>query len=59
MTNANLSVLNRVFQSYEALHVYSEFDVIHIVQGEHNIKLPTSLAVDLLEALRLAAEGEI
>lgn len=48
-----------VFQAFDALHVTSEFDVVVITQGNNTITLPSALVTDLLEALRLAAEGEI
>lgn len=56
---ANATQENCVFQSFDALHVTSDFDVVVLIQGKNIIKLPSALIADLLEALRLAADGEV
>lgn len=50
---------NRVFDSVESMHVFSHFDLVFIQQGGKRLQLPAELVPCLLEALRLAAEGEI
>jgi hypothetical protein len=57
MAQANLS--NRVFNSFDAMHVTSDADVVLITQGNQTLKLPASLVPVLIVALNLAAEGEI
>lgn len=54
----NATVLNRVFQSFDALHVYSDKDVVVIKQGKNVIKLRDLLVPELLDALRYEIEGE-
>lgn len=57
MAKANHS--NRVFDSVESLHVFSQFDLVFIQQGDKRLQLPAELVPCLLRALQLASEGEI
>jgi len=50
---------HQVFQSFQAIHVGSHSDVVHIKQGEFAITLPAALIPDLMEALELARKGEL
>lgn len=50
---------NRVFDSVESLHVFSHFNLVFIQQGDKRLQPPAELVPCLLEALRLASEGEI
>lgn len=56
---AKATQLNRVFNSFDAMHVTSDADVVLIIQGNQTLRLPASLVPVLIVALKLAAEGEI
>jgi flagellar biogenesis protein FliO len=51
--------LSQVFQIFQALHVGSHEDVVVIQQGDATITLPAALIHELIEALRLASQGEL
>jgi hypothetical protein len=50
---------HQVFRGFDAIHVGSQADVVHIKQGDATITLPAALVLDLIEALRLASSGEL
>lgn len=50
---------HQVFQGFDAIHVGSKDDVIHIQQGDISITMPAALAPNLIEALDLARKGEL
>ena len=56
MTTSNF---HQVFPSFAAIHVGSDADVVQIQQGDLIITLPAALVPDLIEALRLAHQGDL
>jgi hypothetical protein len=50
---------HQVFQGFDAIHVGSQADVVHIQQGDVTITLPAALVPDLVATLELARQGEL
>jgi len=51
--------INEVFQSFTAIHVDSQVDVVLIKQGDIVIALPAPMVPTLIAALELTHRGEL